>query len=891
MTVAQAERSLPLRVAITDGEAFDSWIEALARRNGMPVAALLPALGFAPGALYAHHALLAGTPAPVLRRIERQSGLEPGRLDAAVLEHYDRIGWPKMTGTRFCPACLADTDGRWQLRWRLPWIFACQRHRLMLVDTCPGCGLTPRRRQAGATGLHPAASCPNLIRRGQTCATDLRAVTALPLPAGDQLLATQSWISAHLDTLDADGPDADTAAGAEVSDTLTTLNDLNAIGQWRRLQSRAEDYRPFGPQAVEAFTQYYARGQHRPHPRHPLHHAFTDGLLVGAVATFARGLLTATSAPDILTDLRPLTMPLPGSFQSRYRQQTTRFGNYYQWKTLSPAAQARFLTALDAELAPADRLRYRSCSPTPRLPQPTSGITERRARHVPQLLWADWAVRFTPNHPCGHPDALRAALAVCLLMPGTFDRNQSTLAAHLHERHAVRHRMGSVILGRLVEQCGTGVLIALCRVADYLDEHGVPIDYQRRRALITADLLTEQQWKDLCRDTMTHPGKGEERGGPARRLQVARRYMFQLLTGADLSSPAHKLAYRDSADRNRHLNAVQTMSTPLRDALHRHAADRLARLGIDEPLTWSPPASLAAGLELPGREPDDINLDRLHHMVIVQHHSLRAAAREMGTTLAHVRHAVEQLQRDPGPWAARTEQARHQRERRRRELLTREFFEREVTRAGKSRSTLRDETGIPIKELTRYANQVGVSLIGHRLVHIDSDWLAEQYLTRRRSFSGIAEELGLDADTVAHHARRYGIPSRVPGVQSHPDLITTLDPTLPQDIRRAVEGQLHGWQRLRRFKQVMAFPSMNAAAAQIDADLSALILQFNRLEHDVGAHLFHRSTPTTPQRLTPRGARLLDALEDPRVRELLERHGHPPRKSVTRKRLKKTTSH
>jgi hypothetical protein len=428
------------------------------------------------------------------------------------------------------------------------------------------------------------------------------------------------------------------------------------------------------------------------------------------------------------------------------------------------------------------------------------------------------------------------------------------------------------------------VLNAICLLADYLDEHGAPIDYQRRRTLITEHVLTEQQWKQLCHRTQTLPGKGQSRRGPSSRYFLARRYLFQLLTGADLNDTRHALAYRGPGDRARHLNAVQRMSTPLRNALHGHAARHLTDLGIDEPVSWAPPGSVCAELQLPGRDPDDLDVEHLQRLIIDHDRSLRDAARELNTTLEHVRLVVERAQRDPQSWAARLAQARRQRDEQRRALLTREFFEREVGQAGKSRTQLRDETGIPINELTRYAKQVGVALVGRHPIGIDPTWLAEQYINRRRSFPDIAKEVGASPQTLADTARRHGIPARSPGIHSHPDVITKLDPSLPTDIRRAIEGQLHGWQRLRRFQQAMAYRSITAASKHLNVNVSTFLLQFNRLEHDIGGPLFHRSTRTRPQRLTPRGTRLLAALDDPQVRELLDRHGHPPRKSKTRLR-------
>jgi hypothetical protein len=859
------ERSLPLRVPIHGGEALDSWAEVLARRSGMPIVQLLPALGMPSSTLQARHTLIAGTPSAVLRRIERQAGLTYGRLDAAVIDLYDTLHWPVLDGSRYCPACLEETDGRWLLRWRLPWVFACRPHQVLLADRCPGCGLMPRRRVGAAAGLHPAGACPNLITRGHICATDLRATPPRARPADDPLIDTQQWIDSRLAIIEAGHN------GRADAETATLLADLHAVGHWRRIQSTADDYRPLGSDAVRAFTSYLAqqRGDRR-----PPHRAFTDSLLVGASAAFAIALLTATRDDDILSGLRLLTLPRPGTAASMTpRRRSTSFGQYYHWKTLSPGAHARLLRALDAQLPPVDRLRHRSCTSTPRLPDSTD-LMLGRARHVPQLLWPEWAVRFTPNPRCAHPDAFRAALSICLLMPGRFEKNEAKTAALLQPH---RPRLAGVILRRLVAHAGDGVLTAICALANYLDEPGSAIDYQRRRAVITETLVTEQQWKRLSRRAWTHPGKGEHRSAPS----LARRYLFQLLTGADLNDTRHSLAYRGPADRTRYLGSVEKMSTPLRHALHEHAARHLHRLGIDEPLTWAPPGSICTGLDLPGRDPDDIDLDRLQRLVIDEQRSLRHAARELDTTLEHVRLAVDRTDRAPGPWAFNLAQARRQRDQQRRDLLTREFFEREITHAGKSRSQLRDETGLPISVLSRYAERAGVSLVCRRPVPIDKDWLAEQYLYRWRSFADIANELGVDAQTVNDAAHRYGIPVRTPGIQSHPDMITRLDPTLPTDIRRAVEGQLHGWQRLRRFQQAMAYPSLNCASAHLNVHVTSLISQFKRLERDLGAELFHRSTPTKPKQLTQRGTDLLAALEDPQIQALLQRHGEPPGKRTT----------
>jgi hypothetical protein len=137
-----------------------------------------------------------------------------------------------LNGSRWCPDCLTETDGRWPLRWRLPWVFACLRHQVLLADQCPTCGIAPRRRLAAAAGLQPDASCPNLIRRGQLCATDLRTLPTRLLPPDDPLTDAQLWIEQRLAIAESatDMSRTSKAAVDEAGDPITDLRDLHAVG-------------------------------------------------------------------------------------------------------------------------------------------------------------------------------------------------------------------------------------------------------------------------------------------------------------------------------------------------------------------------------------------------------------------------------------------------------------------------------------------------------------------------------------------------------------------------------------------------------------------------------------------------------------------------------------
>jgi hypothetical protein len=194
------------------------------------------------------------------------------------------------------------------------------------------------------------------------------------------------------------------------------------------------------------------------------------------------------------------------------------------------------------------------------------------------------------------------------------------------------------------------------------------------------------------------------------------------------------------------------------------------------------------------------------------------------------------------------------------------------------------ETGFTRTILTEYARLAGFTFVRARVKdrirvprarhgdRIDPAWLQEQAGTLFRTNDDIAAELGLRGETIRRYRRDYRIPGRATGSAGH--VVTNLHhPNLPPDIRRAVEGQRNGWQRLHRFQQTMTHPSINAAAAALGLHTQNLNLQIQRLETDIGAPILrrapHRYASMAPTR---RGQRLLDHLARPAIRQLLDRY-------------------
>lgn len=249
---------------------------------------------------------------------------------------------------------------------------------------------------------------------------------------------------------------------------------------------------------------------------------------------------------------------------------------------------------------------------------------------------------------------------------------------------------------------------------------------------------------------------------------------------------------------------------------------------------------------MPGRDPADIDLRALHELVVLQKLPVGQAAGQLRTTTYHVRFALESIPRAARQWGRSTPPSawilRHQAP----QILTREFFEREYLQAGKRLQQIAAETGFYRPLAAHYAHKAGISLAhSPPPKDIDKDWLREQYLDRQRPYADIAAELGVAVMTVYDAARRYGITSRAPGVHSSPQMITKLGKDSLRDVRRAVEGGLQGWHRLRRFQIAMTFPTIEAAATSLGAHQSALVHQLRRLERDIGATLYHPSTPAS----------------------------------------------
>ncbi|MFC6088100.1 TniQ family protein [Saccharothrix lopnurensis] len=214
--------ALPRRVAVVilprAGESFASWMDRFAAEHQIPPGTAATLLGLE---IRGYHT---SDVRPVFyglalsqttrRRLAAATGLEAEVLDDMQLARYDGTAldltgldlnseaslrrllkreWFLPHGSRACPRCLAEAPV-WPTWWRLGIAAVCPVHRVLLLDTCPSCGIPLRRGYAGhPRGLSRAVVaapdvCGNHVGPGR-CAQPMGTMPAVPVE--EHLVAAQ----------------------------------------------------------------------------------------------------------------------------------------------------------------------------------------------------------------------------------------------------------------------------------------------------------------------------------------------------------------------------------------------------------------------------------------------------------------------------------------------------------------------------------------------------------------------------------------------------------------------------------------------------------------------------------------------------------------------------
>lgn len=237
-------RTLPFHVEPVNGEALDSWLEAIALRHDAPFGAVLRRCRI--HALTLRDGWMIRPQRADIARLADVTGVEPSVLGDMTLARYigavnlGRGGgrprpsaWGWRATSRLCPECLADTDGRWQIAWRLNWTFACVKHRRLLADVCPQCRGLQRHRTHSTLRIPAPKRCARTHRQPHSgkaapCLADLTAATAPVLVDAPAVLQAQRRIDRLLNCEPIDL----SLYGTHPPPLRDLLNDVKIIARW-----------------------------------------------------------------------------------------------------------------------------------------------------------------------------------------------------------------------------------------------------------------------------------------------------------------------------------------------------------------------------------------------------------------------------------------------------------------------------------------------------------------------------------------------------------------------------------------------------------------------------------------------------------------------------------
>lgn len=870
-------RSFPIGLEPAPGEALDSWIEALCHRMSTSWGDVAGALGLltkGPGST----PWLARLSQEQLEALSLATGYGRPRLDAMTLTRYDgkavclhpstnavdrAFPWSRARFSRFCPQCLQSSGGRWQLFWRLGWAFACLEHHCLLADECPQCQQRQRTRPTPSDVIpnpgHCASQAVNASGRAPArCSADLAAVTTLQLPDTHPALIAQRTIIDLIDSATAAfgiyrerpvaGPDA--------------LADIRAVaGRILAYANDGELAARIPPDVHRAYRELRSRSS-------PITSGIgkntKPGLQAPATAVTAAVGVTAAmdilAAPDIAAAASQMRWLVGGARARGLTVNATTIG----WgKGTTPTLTAAQLTTLAPLLKPGDQLRYHVGNRLPAKPSRPEAASAALAARLPGSLWPEWSVRLRP--PQADHRFFGAALMCAVLLVDT--RNSWGRAAELLGSQIWYSTAQRAVARLNALPCWPTIREALTRLADHLYRTTSPIDYRRRRTLDYSTLLPDDIWKRICRNASQHPG------GTVK-ATLARTHLYTAVSG----NPARQAPWFTPA------LTVGTSAFPIRltpevaTGLHEQAATFLDDHRIDEPVHWSPSADILAGLDLPGIDPDAVNIAALHRLTR-QQLSIGAIAARLDVSSESVGYI---LTRAPAPDPARTkaqQRCRAEPIARLERFLGRERFMDLYLRQGMSLRDIAALYSTSRQTVTRLAQRYQIEALapGRRRRHpeVERAWIYTEYIVKQRSLPELAADKAMSTTSMRRWARFHGIACRGPGGPSHRAYRAEriVARTAPRILEPALRG-IGGTRRLAQFAAASQYTNLAAAASALQVPPSRLSTQIRRLAQELGSPLINPARRARSMTLTPHGRAVLAAYLDwaPRPSDLPDAH-------------------
>ncbi|MDU0314116.1 TniQ family protein [Phycicoccus sp. M110.8] len=602
---------MTLVVPIEPGESLCSWLDRMADHNCVGRATMWHTLGLTSPARQAPQAFGVVLPPEQVTHMAGRTGEPEGAIEAALLSHFrdrvltvedlhpdvpalvstwGRVHWVYTRSSMACPTCLAESGGVWQLTWKLPWLFMCERHQCYLVSTCPCCGHAlqsnkeDKRQRTMCTApvlSRDAGDTPSAGRtRMAACSTELTTVGAAAVN-DDTARERMAWARRLVEGgfLDEPGP------GGPVEPLVMTAN-LRAATRLVLHQGCPELLAGADDAIVGAFQRHVADREQRlaQKAREPgrivaYRDAPRSSLLMAAALRIAVPMLVGTSE-SVHGHVRQFiesSYALPGGRARWDRVLRT-------WTPPSPMSGA---------VVAARESRHRGLAPVTSLARVHRSKQAIAPGHVasavPALMWPTVYAGLLPHLPTAarHDNARRlmSMLLVRLLGPGLMSAPDAAALLGLgplvgkqyfhHALHELRVRGN-----------GTEVVNTLTRLAGQLATTPPPVDYSTRRTTLAAlTTITDSEWFDVWAPHTQRLPVGPD---ISRRLIAARAWVT--LTGGDLrvapplTVGGHILAPSHRRDQYRRLGRMEGVN----ELTSQTVTSVAERFGVHGPHTWEP---------------------------------------------------------------------------------------------------------------------------------------------------------------------------------------------------------------------------------------------------------------------------------------------------------------
>lgn len=662
MTTGELRR-LPFVLHPLPDEPFGSWFEMMAATLRTPSGELARALGL----LQDSRGPLGNTSWSVrlsdqqMENLERTTGLTRGALQATTREgfasngiQYDRGGaispFSPVTGNsgRYCPECLCDSGGRWRMTWQFSFGFACVRHQCLLVDTCPSCRKPPHRTTLPHRHVPTPGTCRNPIGRFANGTVERCGADLRGAVAEPVDVADQVLDAQRLIMRALSRPrTAEAMWAGGAQPAARVLSDLHLLARYARRSTRARE---------------------------------DHGKAASAERDDAPGLASAYAVAARAVHDPPLLEKLLGE---NVTHNTTYSG-------LSPQLQSAIAAARGMKRRATFVLQTGFDGSDP----------AKRAAKIPALLWADWTDHLAPRRIDRPAAAL--ALSAAIVLAGS--RLTHAAALRLLDGAAPSRRVTNVMRSLGARSAESDTLPAILLLAEYLDQTDTPVDYARRRELDYSDLVQPDEWEVIAIAENVHSGL-------PRRAILARAYVHRLLSGDRVQRLASRDGGPELASNSEVDGFAREAPVRVRLALESAGAAYLARVGIDEPVSWCP-------------NPRVLGMESFE---------------DRGTS-------------DDGVWSAR------------RPVRGAHGGERATAIAaandeGLSIRATALKFGISRQTVARTREARGISArVGRRpQFHLDVEWLRQAYQIERRSAASMAREVGCSPTTILRQLRAAGV--------------------------------------------------------------------------------------------------------------------------------------